>query len=84
MRKGPRRACKSGLFAWIAVKSLLGSLISHGKAGILTTMSVIEVAKVAGVSKSTVSRVINDHPSVSPEALRLVHEAIEQLNYRPR
>jgi DNA-binding LacI/PurR family transcriptional regulator len=41
------------------------------------------VAAVAGVSKSTVSRVINDSPSVTPEAVAAVSAAIEELGYTP-
>jgi DNA-binding LacI/PurR family transcriptional regulator len=41
------------------------------------------VAAAAGVSKSTVSRVINDSPSVTPEAVAAVAAAIEQLGYTP-
>lgn len=46
-------------------------------------MSIIEVAKCAGVSKATVSRVINKIGNVSPDTVRLVHQAMEQLNYHP-
>jgi DNA-binding LacI/PurR family transcriptional regulator len=42
-----------------------------------------EVAAVAGVSKSTVSRVINGSPAVSPAARTVVHEAIARTGYRP-
>jgi DNA-binding LacI/PurR family transcriptional regulator len=41
------------------------------------------VAAVAGVSRSTVSRVINDSPKVTPEALAAVQAAIEKLGYVP-
>ncbi|MGI3785546.1 MAG: LacI family DNA-binding transcriptional regulator, partial [Janthinobacterium lividum] len=41
------------------------------------------VAAAAGVSKSTVSRVINDSPSVTPQAVAAVSAAIEQLGYTP-
>ena len=41
------------------------------------------VAAAAGVSKSTVSRVINDSPSVTPEAVAAVSAAIEELGYTP-
>ena len=41
------------------------------------------VAAAAGVSKSTVSRVINDSPSVTPEAVAAVTAAIERLGYSP-
>ena len=47
-------------------------------------MSITQVAKLAGVSTATVSRVINENPNVSPEAVRTVFEVIERLNYRPR
>lgn len=41
------------------------------------------VARVAGVSRSTVSRVINDLPGVSPRAREAVSGAIERLRYVP-
>lgn len=41
------------------------------------------VAALAGVSRSTVSRVINDSPKVTPEALAAVQAAIDQLGYVP-
>ncbi len=42
-----------------------------------------EVAKLAGVSRSTVSRVINAHPSVSGSTRARVEAAVEQCGYRP-
>jgi DNA-binding LacI/PurR family transcriptional regulator len=42
-----------------------------------------EVAVLAGVSRATVSRVINDSPRVSPEARQAVQAAVEQLRYVP-
>ncbi|MGV3712184.1 LacI family DNA-binding transcriptional regulator [Pseudolysinimonas sp.] len=41
------------------------------------------VAALAGVSRSTVSRVVNDSPKVTPEALAAVRAAIDQLGYVP-
>ena len=41
------------------------------------------VAAAAGVSRSTVSRVINDSPKVTPEALAAVQAAIDKLGYVP-
>ena len=47
-------------------------------------MSTIkDVAKLAGLSRTTVSRVLNDHPYVSVEKKKLVQEAMEQLGYVP-
>ena len=42
-----------------------------------------DVARLAGVSHQTVSRVLNDHPNVRAETRDRVLEAIRQLNYRP-
>jgi LacI family transcriptional regulator len=42
-----------------------------------------DVARLAGVSHQTVSRVLNNHPSVSEPTRRRVQRAIEQLDYRP-
>ena len=47
------------------------------------TSTIKDVAKLAKVSISTVSRVINDSKPVSPEARRRVLKAIEELEYRP-
>ena len=41
------------------------------------------VAAAAGVSRSTVSRVINDSPKVTAEALAAVQAAIDKLGYVP-
>ncbi|WP_371667802.1 LacI family DNA-binding transcriptional regulator [Streptomyces sp. NBC_00289] len=42
-----------------------------------------DVARLAGVSKQTVSRVLNDHPSVRAETRAAVLEAMSSLGYRP-
>jgi DNA-binding LacI/PurR family transcriptional regulator len=41
-----------------------------------------DVAALAGVSHQTVSRVLNDHPSVRPETRERVRDAIATLGYR--
>ncbi|KQR48813.1 LacI family transcriptional regulator [Microbacterium sp. Leaf161] len=45
--------------------------------------TIEEVASAAGVSRSTVSRVVNGSTAVSPEALESVKRAIEELSYVP-
>lgn len=45
--------------------------------------TIKDVAKMADVSISTVSRVINDSKPVSPEARRKVIHAIDVLDYKP-
>ena len=42
-----------------------------------------DVAKLAGVSYQTVSRVVNQHPSVAPGTRSKVLSAIKQLDYHP-
>jgi LacI family transcriptional regulator len=46
-------------------------------------MSMKKVAELAGVSLSTVSRVINAHPSISPQTVDAVRAAMERLQFRP-
>lgn len=45
--------------------------------------TIADVAKRAGVSKMTVSRVINDSGYISPETRERVQQAIEELGYIP-
>lgn len=45
--------------------------------------TIEQVAAAAGVSRSTVSRVVNGSTAVSPEALTSVQDAIARLNYVP-
>ena len=46
-------------------------------------MSITDVAKAAGVSTATVSRVLNELPGVKDDTIRQVKAAVEALNYRP-
>ncbi|GAB4564335.1 MAG: LacI family DNA-binding transcriptional regulator [Anaerolineae bacterium] len=43
----------------------------------------LDVAKRAGVSYQTVSRVINNHPNVAPATRARVEQAIRELGYQP-
>lgn len=45
--------------------------------------SIDQVAELAYVSRSVVSRVLNNHPNVSDEAKKRVLEVIEKYNYKP-
>ena len=42
-----------------------------------------QIAELAGVSRSTVSRVVNDHPSVDPGTRARVQRVIHEQNYHP-
>lgn len=50
----------------------------------MSTASIRDVARLAQVSTSTVSSVINNRPNVSTEIRRRVSEIINKLEYRPR
>jgi len=42
-----------------------------------------DIAKIAGVSRATVSRVVNEHPNVSERMRLRVQEVIQQTGYQP-
>ncbi|WP_159882690.1 LacI family DNA-binding transcriptional regulator [Paenibacillus puerhi] len=46
-------------------------------------VTIIDVAKKAGVSPSTVSRVLSGHSRISPATVRKVKEIMEELGYHP-
>ncbi len=46
-------------------------------------VTIRDVARFAGVSHQTVSRVINNNQSVAPETRVLIESAISQLGYKP-
>ncbi len=45
--------------------------------------TIFDVARLAGVSHQTVSRVLNDLPNVRPSTRERVEQAIRQLRYVP-
>jgi len=46
-------------------------------------LTLEDIAKKAGVSRSTVSRVVNDHPNVSGDVRQRVLEIIQNTGFRP-
>jgi LacI family transcriptional regulator len=46
-------------------------------------MNIEEIARLSGVSRSTVSRVLNDDPRVHELTRQRVHAVIERFNYQP-
>ncbi|UII25254.1 LacI family transcriptional regulator [Fulvivirga maritima] len=46
-------------------------------------VTIKDIAKQLGVSASTVSRALKDHPDISPETKKAVTELAEELNYQP-
>ncbi|WP_367325563.1 LacI family DNA-binding transcriptional regulator [Streptomyces sp. HUAS ZL42] len=53
-----------------------------GRGGSVSAPRSVDVARLAGVSQKTVSRVFNDEPYVSADVRRRVLDAAEQLGYR--
>lgn len=47
-------------------------------------INISEIAKLAGVSKSTVSRVLNGHADVMPETRQRIQQIIKQVDYHPK
>jgi LacI family transcriptional regulator len=47
------------------------------------SVTIDDVARLAGVSTKTVSRVVNAEPNVSVDTTRAVKQAIAELHYRP-
>ncbi len=45
--------------------------------------NIRDVARLAGVSYQTVSRVLNEHPSIRPSTKERVLEVISEIGYRP-
>ncbi len=51
--------------------------------GKVKKLTIDQIAKLAYVSRSVVSRVLNNHPNVSPEARERVMKVIKEQNYTP-
>jgi LacI family transcriptional regulator len=47
------------------------------------TLTLKEIAELAGVSRSTASRVLNDHPGVRPEVRERVSQVIREQDFQP-
>ena len=45
--------------------------------------TIYEVARIAGVSRQTVSRVINNRPDVADDTRERIQKIIEEIDYRP-
>lgn len=58
-------------------------LIFVSLGGLVKNLNIRDVAKIAGVGVSTVSRVINQHSDVKEETRKHVLEVIEEYNYIP-
>jgi LacI family transcriptional regulator len=50
---------------------------------VLANLTLDDIAKLAGVSRSTVSRVVNNHPNVSESARKRVLQIIQSTDFHP-
>lgn len=46
-------------------------------------VTIKDIARELGISPSTVSRALKDHPDISPNTKKAVNELAEKLNYQP-
>ena len=60
-----------------------GARAGNGTGGRPKRPTMVDVAREAGVALRTVSRVVNNDPTVGPEYATKVEAAIAALNYRP-
>jgi LacI family transcriptional regulator len=56
---------------------------SNSKGVDVAPLTLEDIAKKAGVSRSTVSRVVNNHPNISKKVRTRVMKIIEETGYRP-
>jgi LacI family transcriptional regulator len=80
-----RRFDDASVASGICMVFLVARLVMNYLAMIptLSPNSAAQVAKLAGVSISTVSRVVNSHPSVSDRTAQAVQQAIRTLDFKP-
>lgn len=53
------------------------------KKGLIKISTIYEIAKIAGVSPATVSKIINNYPDVSEKTRARVKKILEEVNFQP-
>ncbi len=48
-----------------------------------SSVTIKDIAKLLGISKSTVSRALSEHSDVNPETRKKILEVAQQMNYQP-
>lgn len=49
----------------------------------MTSLTIIDIAKICGVGVTTVSRAINNHPDISDETKAMIMRVVKENNYVP-
>ncbi len=57
--------------------------LNNGIGAHMAKLTIIDIAKLAGVSPSTVSLVMNKRPGISEDTRRRVMEVVERMNFAP-
>lgn len=57
--------------------------MAESKRGLITISTIYEIAKIAGVSPATVSKVINNYPDVSDKTRSKIKKILEEINFQP-
>lgn len=71
----------SRVFSGVFFSIVLGAF--PNPAMLTERITIIEIAKHAGVSRSTVSRVINNDPNVNAETRQRVRSVMQKMNFHP-
>src|SRR4051794_19555506 len=61
-----------------------GSASHTGRERFQMPLTIEDIASLAQVSRSTVSRVLNQHPGVKPSVRARVQQVISEQNYAPK
>lgn len=73
----------SGARCFIIYENLCNKRCLFAEKSVAMAVTIKDVAALAGVSPSTVSRVCNDNPSISRDTREKVRRAMAQLSYEP-
>jgi DNA-binding LacI/PurR family transcriptional regulator len=67
----------------IGIDNVIGNIRLARKRAVAKTVTIKDVAKAAGVSPMTVSRVLNNRHDVSPQTRKRVQQLIDDMGYAP-
>ena len=84
LRRAPgRKPCRCPVVAGAPFRFAGGDLLNDSPETRAKRATIEDVAKLAGVSRQTVSRAVNDKAEIDADTKRRVMDAVRTLNYRP-